>query len=122
MKKLYTTKRKNSSRFFFALIFSVVCHVLAMTYLTFKPSFEASGLIAKTTPIKNAFDLTKVKFLSPSELQKIKADNRSRQIVANELNGKKERPVNWFPYNPICEKCGKIKVEHRKWYHLSRSS
>lgn len=21
---------------------------------------------------------------------------------------KKERPINWFPYNPICEKCGKI--------------
>ncbi len=21
---------------------------------------------------------------------------------------KKERPANWFPYNPICEKCGKI--------------
>jgi len=21
---------------------------------------------------------------------------------------KKERPTNWFPYNPICEKCGKV--------------
>ncbi|KKP62810.1 MAG: Lysine-tRNA ligase [Candidatus Roizmanbacteria bacterium GW2011_GWC2_34_23] len=29
---------------------------------------------------------------------------------------KKERPVNWFPYNPICEKCGKISTTNvYKW-------
>jgi len=29
---------------------------------------------------------------------------------------KKERPPNWFPYNPICEKCGKIGTTNSyKW-------
>jgi len=29
---------------------------------------------------------------------------------------KKERPVNWFPYSPICEKCGKIGTTNSyKW-------
>ena len=29
---------------------------------------------------------------------------------------KKERPTNWFPYNPICEKCGKVGTTNAyKW-------
>jgi len=29
---------------------------------------------------------------------------------------KKERPTNWFPYNPICEKCGKVGTTNTyKW-------
>jgi protein TonB len=63
-----------------------------MTYLNFKPSFDSSSLAKATSP-KHSIDLTKVNFLTQKQLQQIKADgNRSRQIVANELNGKKERP------------------------------
>lgn len=91
LKRLYKIKRKNSSRYFIALIFSVICHTLAMTYLTYKPSSDVAT-VAKQAPLQHTVDLSKVKFLTSKELQKIKEDSRSRQIVANELNGKKERP------------------------------
>lgn len=91
LKRLYKGKSKNSSRYSIALLLSIACHVFALTYLIHKPSLVASK-IAQLAPVKHTLDLTKVKFLTPKELQQIKADNRPRQIVANELNGKKERP------------------------------
>lgn len=94
LKRLYKMKRKNSSRYSVALIFSVVCHILAMTYLTYKPSVKMTKIAQQIPSHKNAVDLSNVKFLTSKELQKIKDDNRSRQIVANELNGKNERPQN----------------------------
>lgn len=87
LKKLYKIKRKNSSRYSIALIFSVICHTLAMTYLTYRPSSDVP-----TVAKQRSVDLSKVKFLTSKELQQIKEDSRSRQIVANELSGKKERP------------------------------
>jgi protein TonB len=98
MKKLIMMRRKNSSRYSIALIFSLACHFLAITYLTFKPSTQLSNSdgssLVKQAPLDHKFDLTKVKFLTSNELRKIKEENKVRQIVANELNGKKERPTN----------------------------
>jgi protein TonB len=91
MRKNKTFKKDKSTKFSIAFICSVVFHLLILAYFTVNPQKDFPKFTHQI-PSGKPIDLTKVKFISPNELKQIKADQRSRQIVANELNGKKERP------------------------------
>jgi protein TonB len=56
------------------------------------PKFTSLMAYQKVTTQGRSIKLNSIKFISPKQLQAIK-DARHKQIVANELNGKKERPV-----------------------------
>lgn len=85
--------KKDRSRYSFALIFSIVLHVLALSYIyksTF-PKIPSNLAIHKIPANSRTIQLDSIKFITPKQLQAIK-DISSKQVVANELNGKKERP------------------------------
>jgi TonB family protein len=85
---------KNRPRYSIALITSLFIHVALFSYV-FKTHESVENF---STPhfAKNSMptiQLDSVKIITPKQLQQIK-DNQRKQIVANELNGKKERPVD----------------------------
>lgn len=86
--------KKDRSKYSFALIFSLVLHFLTFGYIyksiNGKSSVKTSDL-QKTAKSSHAFKLDSVKFITKKQLQEIK-DSKNKQIVANELNGRKERP------------------------------
>jgi protein TonB len=55
--------------------------------------FEVPKTSNVLSPKSTSIQLDQIKFISPKELKAIK-NNQNRQIVANELNGKKIKPVN----------------------------
>lgn len=86
---------KNQSRYSFAFVFSLLLHTFTFGYVfkmieEDKSSMEVTA--QKSSRPDNSVKLDSVKFITPKQLQAIKEMNK--QIVANELNGKKERPVN----------------------------
>lgn len=88
----YTEKEK--SRYSFALIFSLVLHAFALSYVykSIQPKTFSSELAHHSiSNVARSIKLDSVKFITPKQLQAIK-DIKNKQIVANELNGKKERP------------------------------
>lgn len=86
---------KNQSRYSFAFVFSLILHAFTFGYLYKAVEREKSSAEVafqqNTVPV-NSIKLDSVKFITPKQLHAIKEANR--QIVANELNGKKQRPVN----------------------------
>ena len=91
MKKLFKLHGKKSSRYSIALVLSLIFHSLLLSYFLYKPVSDIATYVHQAPPL-HSLDLTKVKFISPKDLKKIKEDRKSRQIVANELTGKNERP------------------------------
>lgn len=86
--------KKEKPRYSFALIFSLVLHIVALSYVykSIQPRDFSSDLAIHSVPNgMRSIKLDSVKFISPKQLQAIK-DIKNKQIVANELNGKKERP------------------------------
>lgn len=86
---------KARPRYSFAFIFSLALHFFATGYI-YKNAEDQnqSTVIAlqKSNPPANAIKLDAVKFITQKQLQAIK--NANKQIVANELNGKNQRPVD----------------------------
>lgn len=86
--------RKDRPRYSFALIFSLVLHFFAFGYIYNNIQHEQSSQSLALQNFSNAPHSVKfdsVKFITHKQLQAIK-DSKNKQIVANELNGKKERP------------------------------
>jgi TonB family protein len=86
--------KKNRARYSFALIFSLALHFFAFGYIYNNIQHEQSSKNLALQNISSAprsIQFDSVKFITRKQLQEIK-DSRNKQIVANELNGKKERP------------------------------
>jgi TonB family protein len=86
--------KKNKPQYSYALIFSMLLHI--GIFSTIVKSIHNSGTAVQQNSRFTHQKLTKmpfdsVKIISRQQLQAIK-DNKNRQIVANELNGKKEKP------------------------------
>ncbi|MFA6237104.1 MAG: cell envelope integrity protein TolA [Bacteriovorax sp.] len=85
--------KSEQSRYSFALIFSLILHALTFGYVYKTTNSTNSPMTEKRSSKSiNTVKLDSVKFITQEQLKAIKAANN--QIVANELNGKKERPVN----------------------------
>lgn len=85
---------KDRPRYSLALIFSLVLHFFAFGYVYKKIQDEHSAQNLAFQKISTEPHLVKfdsVKFITHKQLLDIK-EARNKQIVANELNGKKERP------------------------------
>jgi protein TonB len=88
---------KNRSQHSFAFIFSLALHAIAFTYF-YQKAEEKDVATTATTALQNSrtadrtLKLDSVKFITKKQLEIIKEKNK--QIVANELNGRKERPVD----------------------------
>lgn len=86
--------KKDQSRYSFALIFSLALHLMSFGYLykTFQASKDTKIIQSqKILASANSIKLDTVKFITHEQLQAIK-NNHNKQIVANELRGKKEAP------------------------------
>ncbi len=88
--------KKDGQKISYSLVFSLVLHVgfFAFTVKKIAPSMSVnpSQMIAASEK-SNSIKLDSIKFISPKQLKAIKAA-QNRQIVANETNGKNERPAN----------------------------
>lgn len=90
--KLFTKDRPQYS---FAFIFSLALHAFVFAYIyktVEEKNAAASMALNESSTPKNSFKFDEVKFITQKELQAFKASNK--QIVANELNGRKERPTD----------------------------
>ncbi len=89
--------KKDRQKVSYAFLFSLVLHVgfFAFAVKTIKTSdFSNPQKITYTESQKsNSIKLDSIKFISPRQVKAIK-DALNKQIVANETNGKNERPVN----------------------------
>ena len=99
VKSMKTRMKKDNktSRYSFALIFSLLSHFLIISYVKYRPdhaAFKSEVTPPTLTSSKHAVDLSKVKFLTSNELKQIKKEQKIRQVVASESNGKKIRPVD----------------------------
>ncbi len=86
---------KSNSRHSLALLLSLIIHVFVFGYLYKNIHSDQSTLatVYKKKPGSlNTVKLDSVKFITQKQLKEIKAAHS--QVVANELNGKKERPAN----------------------------
>lgn len=86
--------KKDRSRYSFAFLFSVCLHVLLCAYIykSARTDLTQSHLSQKQAGERaHNIKLDSVKFITHEQLQAIK-ENKNKQIVANELNGMKERP------------------------------
>lgn len=88
--KLYN---KDRPRYSFALIFSLVLHFFAFGYIykDIQKQQSPKNLMQKISNVPRSVKLDSVKFITHEQLLEIK-NSKNKQIVANELNGKKERP------------------------------
>lgn len=88
--------RKDRPRYSFALMLSLALHIVGFTYI-YKSVHEAdnSSSVAahKVFDKSHSVKLDTVKFITQKQLQAIK-NLKNKQIVATELNGKKEAPTN----------------------------
>lgn len=83
---------KNRPRYSIALITSLVIHVAFFSYLVKShQTIEAAPSIQIVKSKIPSIQLDSVKIITQKQLQQIK-DNQRKQIVANELNGRKEHP------------------------------
>ncbi len=89
---------KNRAKISYSFLFSISLHLL-LSFFLFK-THQASS--PTSTELKNqmitksagqSIKLDSIKFISPSELKRIK-ESQGKQIVANETNGRAEKPVN----------------------------
>ena len=82
---------KNRSRYSFALILSLVLHIFAFAYIyryMHNEQTSQNQRLASSPKGAHSINLDSVKFITHKQLQEIK----NKQIVANELNGKKVAP------------------------------
>jgi TonB family protein len=90
--KLFKMERNEIS---FSLIFSIFIHIgffaFALKSIDQKKISPSLALMPAQKP--NSIRLDEVKFITKKQLAAIK-ENKNRQIVANEMNGKNEKPVN----------------------------
>ncbi len=86
--------KKNHRRYSVSFFISLAIHLSFLFYITKSndPSQINENPKQATNP-KKIIELDKVKFISQKQLQEIK-NNQRKQIVANDLNGKKEKPEN----------------------------
>lgn len=86
--------KKDQSRYSFALIFSLVLHAFSFGYV-YKSVNDTAENSSNKQPAQTlaAVKLDSVKFITREQLAAAKAAN-NMQIVANETNGKNERPVD----------------------------
>ena len=88
--------KKDGQKISYSLVFSLLLHVgfFAFAVKNIAPkNFDSFHKIAFSETKTNSIKLESIKFISPKQLQAIK-DAQNRQIVANETNGKNERPAN----------------------------
>jgi TonB family protein len=88
--------KKDRSKISYSLIFSLALHVGFFGFAFHKihpQAFSSKPVLASNQTASNTIKLDSIKFISQKQLQAIK-ENRNRQIVANELRGKEEKPVN----------------------------
>ncbi|MGZ3788425.1 MAG: cell envelope integrity protein TolA [Bacteriovorax sp.] len=87
--------KKIRSRYSYALIFSLALHIFSVAYFyrTAQMQTRPDEMAYKNlkNKIPHTIKLDSVKLITQKQLQDIK-DTKNKQIVANELNGKKERP------------------------------
>ncbi len=86
---------KNRTRYSLALFVSLFLHIGFLSFIFYKNlNSKHDQLNAGQTHGQkvNAVKLDNVKFITQKQLKEIK-NARNKQIVANELNGKKEKPV-----------------------------
>lgn len=87
--------RKDRPRYSLALILSLALHIVGFAYILKNVNQQNnSSAVAQNTNAKlHAVKLDTVKFITQKQLQEIK-NLKNKQIVATELNGKKERSEN----------------------------
>jgi TonB family protein len=90
--------KKEREKISYSLILSLVLHFGFAAYFakTAAPEFFSSSkhfVAANNKEKLTTLKLDSIKFISPKQLKAIK-DSQHKQIVANELRGKEERPVN----------------------------
>jgi TonB family protein len=88
--------KKDRSKISYALIFSLALHVVFFGFVFHKihpQAFLSKPVLPSNQTASSTIKLDSIKFISQKQLQAIK-ENRNRQIVANELRGKEEKPVS----------------------------
>jgi hypothetical protein len=85
--------KKNKPLYSFAFAFSLVLHFFAFGYLynNIQNEKTANSIVSQKNATKHSIPFETVKFITQKQLQEIK-NLKNKQIVANELNGKKEVP------------------------------
>lgn len=88
--------KKDGQKVSYSLLFSLFLHASFFAFAVKKiapvslPQIPHQASVAQKT---NSIKLDSIKFISPRQLAAIK-EAQNRQIVANETNGKNEKPVN----------------------------
>ncbi len=93
MKKLF---KKDSNKISYSLMFSLILHVTFFTVAVKKINADkttTSKMASINLPKSGTIRLDEIKFITKKQLQAIK-ENKNRQIVATEQNGKNEKPIN----------------------------
>lgn len=90
--------KRNNSKISYAFLFSVSLHVVLAT-LIYRETGQTSADLTRANigphqMAKNSIKLDSLKVISRKQLKAIKEAALSRQIVANENNGRNERPAN----------------------------
>lgn len=88
--------KKDYSKISYALIFSLALHMVFFGFVFHKiypQTYSSKPVFVSNKATSSTIKLDSIKFISQKQLQAIK-ENRNRQIVANELRGKEEKPVN----------------------------
>ena len=85
--------KKNRPRYSIALIVSIGLHFLTIAYVYNAVSFKNPKLLngKHLAQFDRSIKLDSIKFISQKQLKEIK-DAHNKQIVANELNGRNEKP------------------------------
>lgn len=89
--------KKDSNKISYAFLFSLVIHLgLGLTYVHNKLGPDINSIVPKTAQnTKGSIKLDSIKVISPKALKAIKeSQSLGKQIVANENNGRNEKPVN----------------------------
>lgn len=91
--------KKDRAKISYSFLFSVSLHVVLSIFLykSYKNSESSNQhkMLISSKSSDRSLKLDSIKFISPKELKKIKEQqNHGRQIVANETNGRNEKPVN----------------------------
>ncbi len=89
--------KKDRSKVSYSLIFSLVLHIgffaAAVKKIAPNKFSQAPQMAMNESVKKGTIRLDEIKFITKKQLQAIK-ENKNRQIVATEQNGKNEKPVN----------------------------
>lgn len=87
--------KKDREKVSYSFLFSLLLHAGFVAYFvkTTAPQNSVSKIFLSNAPKATSIKLDSIKFVSPKELKAIK-EIQNRQVVANELRGKNERPVN----------------------------